>query len=42
MKKMSSGTVNQYVKRETTKATADEKSRIRKIEGIAMIIEFQK
>jgi hypothetical protein len=42
MKKMSTGTVNQYLNRETTKATADEKRRIRRIEGTATIIEFQK
>ena len=42
MKKISSGTLNQKLKRETTNAIADEKSRIRKIAGIATMIEFQK
>ena len=42
MKKISSGTLNQKLKRETTNATADEKSRIRTIAGSVMIIEFTK
>ena len=42
MKKMSSGTLNQKLYRETTNASADEKSRITKIAGTATMIEFQK
>ena len=42
MKKISSGTLNQKLKRETTKATDEAKSRISTIAGSVMIIEFQK
>ena len=42
MKKISSGTLNQKLKRETTNATDEENSRIRTIAGTVMISEFQK
>ena len=42
MKKISSGTLNQKLNRETTNATAEENNRITTIAGIVMIIEFQK
>ena len=42
MKKISIGTLNQKLKRETTNATLDAKSRISTIAGMVTIIEFQK
>ena len=42
MKKMSSGTLNQKLKRETTYATMEAKKRISTIAGSVMISEFQK
>ena len=42
MKKISSGTLNQKLYRETTNATDEARSRIRAIAGSVMIIEFQK
>jgi hypothetical protein len=42
MKKISSGTLNQKLKRETTKPIDAANSRIRKIAGIAIRSEFQK
>ncbi len=42
MKKISSGTLNQKLNRETTNATAEENSRMITIAGIVTIIEFQK
>ena len=42
MKKISSGTLNQKLNRETTNATDAAKRRIRTIAGSVMIIEFTK
>ena len=42
MKKISSGTLNRKLNRERTNATEHEKSRIRMIAGIVMMIELKK